>query len=184
MNWLDIVLGVILLVSLFGALRNGLSREVVRLAALVFGVLGGLWWYPQAAAYFRPYIESEDLALFAGFIAILLGSLVAGGLLAWVLARVLGWVGLRWFDRLLGGAFGLVRGLLLSAAVVLGVVAFAPVANTTETVADSRLAPWVLHGARAAAGLAPPELKRLFDERFAEVRETWVQGLSAEVSRH
>ena len=33
MNWLDILIGLVLIASILGAFRNGLSREVVRLAA-------------------------------------------------------------------------------------------------------------------------------------------------------
>ena len=102
MNWLDIVIAIVLLVSLYTAFRNGLSREVVRLLALVVGVVAGMWWYGRLAGYYEPYIPSRQLAEFLAFMTFLVVSVIAGGVVAWGLAKLLGWTGLRWFDRLAG----------------------------------------------------------------------------------
>ena len=40
-NWLDLLIGGILLLSLIGAVRNGVTKEVVRIVALLFGIGGG-----------------------------------------------------------------------------------------------------------------------------------------------
>jgi membrane protein required for colicin V production len=173
MNWLDILLAAILLLSFAGAFRNGISREIIRIAALVAGIAGGMWWYPDLAAYLAPYVKDPSLASFTAFITIVVGSLIVGGVGAWLLAKILHWSGLRWFDRLLGGAFGLVRGMLAATALVLGVVAFSPTMNSSETVATSRIAPWVLHGARMTAAFAPESLRTTFFEGFDRVRGTW-----------
>lgn len=180
-NWLDLVIGGILLLSLIGAVRNGVTKEIVRIAALIFGVLGGMWFYERAAAELAPYIASAQLAKFAAFVSIVVGCLIAGGILSWGLVKLWGLAGLRWFDRLLGAGFGMVRGLVIATAVVLGVVAFSPFAGTAETVGKSRFAPLVLHGARAAAFLAPSDLKTAYDEGFERVRATWT-GQPAETA--
>ncbi len=177
-NWLDIVLGAALLISFVGAVRNGLSKEIIRLIALLVGVVGGMWWYREAAAYWRPLLADESIASFAGFLTILFGALLAGMLLAWILAKLLGWVGLRWFDRLLGGAFGLVRGVLVCGALVMGLLAFTPLTGSAEAVAGSQIAPWVLHAAQATSLVAPSALRQAFDENFARVKEVWVSRLS------
>ena len=178
-NWLDVLLGAVLLFSFIGAVRNGLTKEIVRLIALVVGIVGGMWWYGDAAAYFMPYLADERISGFAGFLAILLGSLAAGMIVAWLLVKLLGWAGLRWFDRLLGGAFGLVRGLLVSAAFVLALLAFSPLTRSAEVVAESRIAPWVLHTARVTSLAAPEGLRRAYDEGFEKVKAAWLSQFSA-----
>jgi membrane protein required for colicin V production len=177
-NWLDVLLGAVLLISFIGAVRNGLTKEIIRLIALVVGIVGGLWWYRDAAAYLRPLLADESISSFAGFLVILFGSLIAGMILAWMLAKILGWVGLRWFDRLLGGAFGLVRGLLICAALVLAFLAFTPLARSTEIVAESRIAPWVLHAAQATSLAAPGKLRQAFDRNLEQVKAVWISRLS------
>ena len=183
MNWLDIVIAIVLLLSLFTAFRNGLSREVIRLLALILGVVAGMWWYGRLAGYYEPFIPNRHLAEFAAFMTFLVGSLIAGSVVGWALAKLLGWTGLRWFDRLLGGAFGAVRGLLISAIVVMAVVAFAPLSRSDETVAASRLAPWVLYGAQAAVGLAPKNLQVEFSAGFERVRGAWIEGVPDSIVR-
>lgn len=172
-NWLDLMIGGILLVSFIAALRNGVTREVVRIVALLAGVFGAMWFHGSLAVPLAAYISSEPLAKFAAFLLILVGCILAGGLLAWTLDKIWGVAGLRWFDRLLGGGFGLIRGLAVSTAIVLGIIAFVPIAGAETAVAQSRLAPIVLHGARAAAWLAPAELRDSYTENFQKVRDAW-----------
>ncbi len=173
MNWLDILLAAILVLSFAGAFRNGITREIIRIVALIVGIAGGMWWYAGVAERFSPYVPDRAVASFAAFIAIVAGSLIAGGVVAWLLAKLLHWSGLRWFDRLLGGAFGLLRGMLAATALVLGVVAFSPTLGSPETVATSRIAPWVLHSARLTTAFAPESLRVPFFEGFDRVRARW-----------
>ncbi len=172
MNWLDIVLGAVLFFSGIAALRNGLTREIVRIVALAVGVIGALWFY-DALAVELTFIESPALAKFSAFLGILFGSMLVGAILAWILDKFWGATGLRWFDRLLGGAFGLVRGWIAATVLLLGLVAFVPIAGVDRAVAESNLAPLVLHGARAASYVAPAALRQAYTDNFEKVREAW-----------
>jgi membrane protein required for colicin V production len=175
-NWLDLAIGGILLASLLAALRNGATKEIVRIVALLCGTVGAMWFYERLAPRLTPYVQNEQAANFAAFGAIVLGCLILGGLVSWVLDKIWGFAGLRWFDRLLGAGFGLVRGLVIATALVLAVVAFAPVAGAEQTVAGSSLAPWVLHGARAVSFIAPAKLREAYDVGFEHVRDVWTGG--------
>ncbi len=172
MNWLDIVIAAILLFSGVAALRNGITREIIRLVALAVGVIGSLWFYDQLAVELT-FIDSTALAKFVAFLSILVGCVVLGTLIAWILDKFWGATGLRWFDRLLGGGFGLVRGWIAATVMLLGLVAFVPIKGVERAVAESNLAPMVLHGARAATYLAPATLRRAYSDNFEKVRETW-----------
>jgi membrane protein required for colicin V production len=67
-------------------------------------------------------------------------------------------IGLRWFDRLLGAAFGLLRGIVVSAVIVLALAAFAPQWGLQQ----SRIAPFMLVTSRALIWAAPAELRQRF----------------------
>ena len=161
---LDVVLGVILLVSVFGVARNGITKEAIRIAALILGTLASMWGYGVLAGILRPWIQNGRIASGVAFVLIFVGCIVAGALLARVLAGVWSMTGLRWIDRLLGAAFGVVRGLLITAVILLGLVAFQPFSGTSGAIANSRIAPWVLHLARTAAALAPQGLRDAFGQ--------------------
>ena len=173
MNWLDILIAILLLTSMISSAAQGFVRELVSLAALVLGIACGLWWHPEVGRYLEPYAAGKGIAGFIAFFFILFVCLALGWLVSKVLRAMIKAGGLGWADRLLGAAFGLVRGVLASAAVVLAIVSFLHDAGATQAVAQSKLAPAVLYGARGLAAVAPQPLKDAFDKGFQQVREAW-----------
>lgn len=173
---LDIVLAAILLLSALTAARNGITREVIRLASLVAGLMLAMWGYGLLAPLLQPHVESARLAAGAAFAAIFVGCLIAGTLLSYALGGVWSITGLRWLDMSLGGAFGVIRGLLVSAVLLLSLLAFQPFPGTPDLVAGSRIAPWALNLARTAAAMAPSGLKEAFARGAALVDGERSQG--------
>jgi len=88
---------------------------------------------------------------------------MAGRIVRWALKEV----GLRWVDRLLGAAFGLVRGLVIVTAVLLALATFAP---GTRLLRDSQFAGYFLVAGRGASWLAPAEVRRKFREGLDVLR--------------
>lgn len=147
-----------------GALR-GFVRAALTLAALVVGLLVAARGYEAAGALLRGVrlFESEAAARAGGFLLIV-GVLLALGFAAGAFARG----GLRrarlgWFDRLLGGAFGLARGLAVCSAVFLALTAF-PV--RLASVQEARTAPVLAEGARLLAACTSPEVRAKFFQGY------------------
>ena len=166
---LDIVLGVILLASVVGAALNGLTKELLRTASLVLGLLVSMWGYGVLAGYLAQWIPNARIASAAAFALIFIGCLIAGALLARTLSGIWSMAGLGLLDRLLGAVFGALRGLLLAAALLLALVAFQPIAGIPDLLADSRIAPIVLNLARTAAAVAPDALRDAFQDGLERV---------------
>jgi len=174
-NWLDIVLGLILLLSVIGGLRAGLAREVISLAALVVGIVCGLWFYGLVGALLLPHLSSKQLANAIGFFVILGGVVAVSALTCWLVDKLIKAVRLSWLNRLLGGVFGLLRGALIGAVVVMALMAFS-VNPPPNSVARSRLAPYVVEAARVMAGVAPHEVKEGFKQSYEKVKELWAEA--------
>ena len=168
---LDFVLGALLLASVLGATLNGLTKELLRIASLVIGLLVAMWGYGLLAGYLAQWISNAKIASAVAFALLFIACLIAGALLARLLSGIWSLAGLGLLDRLLGAAFGALRGLLLAAALLLALVAFQPVADTAGLVADSRIAPFVLHLARTAAAVAPEALREAYQDGLARVRD-------------
>jgi membrane protein required for colicin V production len=177
MNWLDIVLLIVLLVSVVAAFRKGLSREVVGMVTLVAALVLGTWFYGFAGGYLAPYLSSRGLANFVGFLIVFFGVLMAGALVGYVINRFMKAVGLSFFDRALGGVFGFVRGMLISIAVVMAIMAFVPGRRPPQAVVESRLAPYMVDAARVCAAMAPYELRQGFRQSYEEVKSAWNNAL-------
>ena len=74
MNWLDILLGVILLLSLASSFRKGFSREIIGLVFSVVALFSGIWFYGSAGSFLLPYVSAPGVAHFCGFILVFLGD--------------------------------------------------------------------------------------------------------------
>jgi uncharacterized membrane protein required for colicin V production len=66
---------------------------------------------------------------------------------------------LHWFDRLLGGSFGFLRGALVVMVLVMAMASFLP---SSDTLAKSSLAQYFLVAGRAAVYAGPGDLKTKF----------------------
>jgi membrane protein required for colicin V production len=177
MNWLDVVLLAILAASVAMSFRKGLSREVIGLASVVLAIVLGIWFYGAAGAWLIPYLSSRALANFAGFLLVFCGVMLVGHLVSYIVGRFLKVTGLSIFDHLLGAVFGAVRGILISVAVIMAIMAFSQGDKPPSSVVNSRTAPYVVDAARAFAALAPHELKEGFRKTYDQVKTAWGKAL-------
>lgn len=171
-NWLDWVLTAVVVASVVAAVLKGFVRELIALAAVVVGLVLAALGYQRAAVWFEDLARSHEIALGAGFLALFLATLALGGLVALLARKLVKTAGLQWFDRFLGGIFGLVRGVVLDCVLLLVLVAFGikPVA-----VQQSLLAPYVTTGARVLALAMPGDLKAQFQAGCEQFRQTLIQ---------
>ena len=63
MNWLDAVLGIILLASSAGGFRRGFSRQIIGLISGVLALLLGIWFYGMPAAWFASAVAIRSDSL-------------------------------------------------------------------------------------------------------------------------
>ncbi|SRR5579883_484434 len=176
MNWLDVLLVLIALASIITSFRKGLSREVIGLVSVVVAFLLGFWLYGLVGGHLLPYLSSRAVANFAGFAVVFCGVLLAGSLVSFVIGKFLKVTGLSIFDHALGAAFGIVRGVLIAAALLMGIMAFGQADHPPAAVVQSRVAPYVLEVARGIVAVAPHELKEDFRKSYARVKSVWEQG--------
>jgi membrane protein required for colicin V production len=166
-NWLDWVMMIIMVVSIIMAIGKGLVRELISLAAVVVGIVVASLEYRRAAYWFQDLTKSQEIAWAAGFLAIFVLVLAVGGVASLVARFLIQQVGIEWFDRFLGGIFGLLRGLLIDSILLMVMMAFAVKPQAIE---KSRLAPYVSNGARAMAYLMPSNLRNSFYQEFKKFR--------------
>jgi membrane protein required for colicin V production len=133
LDWIFLaVLGLSLLV---GAWR-GLVYEVISVAAWLAAFVLAQWLAPEVARVLPLGATSDGLRYAAAFVITFIAALFAGGLLAALIKKLITVVGLAPIDRVLGAAFGLVRGavILLAASVVIFMTPLKASAFWTESV--------------------------------------------------
>jgi membrane protein required for colicin V production len=172
-NWLDCILAAIIVASVLAAIMKGFVQELISLAAVVVGLVVAAMGYPRAALWFDDLTKSHEIALGLGFLVLFLGTLFLGMLVAALARRFIKAAGIQWFDRFLGGIFGVVCGVLIDAILLMALMAFT---IKPEAVDRSALAPYITTGARVIVFVMPGSLRAQFRLGFEKFRETLIES--------
>ena len=164
-DWLIIAF---ILLSVVTAANQGFFFELFSLAGVIVGFVIAVWQYYRLAAWFQPYVKAEWVADFLGFLLLFAAVLALASILGKVVRKLVKEVGLSWFDRFLGAVFGLLRGCLAVAVLLMAQASFAPGSNW---LAGSQLAPYFLIVGRAAIWVAPSQLRGKFYEGLNLLRQ-------------
>jgi len=174
MNWLDYVLIAILAFSAIQSFRRGFSREIISLGAAIAGLVLGMWFYGTAGLLVSQWITSERVAHWVGFLLVFLAVVLVGAIIGAIVRKFLSAVGLSFFDRLLGAAFGLLRGAVIAIALLTAWIAFGPRGDSKSApgaMVHSQIAPYLMKASDLFVSLAPAELKKSFREVYDEAQK-------------
>jgi membrane protein required for colicin V production len=160
MTWLDWVAIGVLAASIAWGVWRGLVRELMSLAGWVIAFLAANLLAAPVAEVMPETIRQPELRTLLGFALVFLGTLVVTTLCAVLLGKMVHAAGLGGLDRLLGGLFGLLRGLLI-------MIAFALAAGLTTIPTKAFWKDSASGGVLAAAALTlKPWLPAAFAQRL------------------
>jgi membrane protein required for colicin V production len=151
------VIGVLFASVVLGWWR-GVVGEVLALAAWIAAFFAARLMAPMAVEFVPNGVTGQDMRLIVAWIAVFVGVLVIFALVRMIIKTLLKAVGLGWLDRLLGASFGIVRGLLVVAVLVL-VAGLTPLPTATWW-REAMLAPPFETVVLAAKPWMPQELAR------------------------
>ena len=119
---LDWIFVAVLVVSLVVGAWRGLVYELLSVVNWSAAFVLAQWFAPVVAQWLPLAGASEVVRYAVGFVAMFVAALFAGGLMAFLIRKLVAAVGLRPVDRVLGAMFGLVRAvvILLALTVVAG----------------------------------------------------------------
>lgn len=119
MSWLDYALIAVIVVSALVSLLRGFVREAFSLAIWVLAFWVAWSFFRELSLQFDSLIGSPTVRLGVAFAALMLVSLVVGGLVNYLLIQLVERTGMTGTDRVVGMVFGAARGLLVVAVLVL-----------------------------------------------------------------
>ena len=126
MSWPDYaILAVVAVSVLVGALR-GFIKEVFSLLVWSAAFLVAYHFAGNVAEWMEDAVTLPSARTAMAFAGLFISVLLVGGLMNYLLGRLVETTGLSGTDRLLGGVFGAARGLVLIVAVLL-VAGFTPI---------------------------------------------------------
>lgn len=139
MNSLDYVLFAIIAVAALRCWFRGIIGEILSTAALVGGLLAGIFFYRQIGAWISTLVPLGGLEPFAGFIASFAVVFIVVKIVERSLRSVLENLNMDFLDKILGLGFGALEGIIISAIILL-VLRFQPVVDVGSLLEGSLLA--------------------------------------------
>lgn len=173
LDWLILAL---LAGSALAGLGSGFFVSFCSLAGLAAGLLLAASNYPAGASMLEHVLGNRQAAQAAAFLLIALAVMLACGLAGRLLRSLFRLIGLGWADRLMGAAFGLLRGAAIVTLIIVTAAAFLPRRKWFD---ESRLAGYFLSTAHATANITPGELSakiRSGLRKLEEERPAWLPG--------
>ncbi|UTH73248.1 CvpA family protein [Chromobacterium sp. IIBBL 290-4] len=119
MTWFDYIAIAIVAGSVLMALMRGLISEVMSLGSWLVAFWCAKQFGPTISDFLPGSLPGEGLRMVAGFVLVFFLVWLGSALLRVLLTGLVDSVGLGLFNRMLGGVFGLARGLVLVTALVL-----------------------------------------------------------------
>jgi len=160
LNWADLLILGIVLVSTLVSLIRGFVREAFSLAVWILAFWVSWAFFRQVSLSLESLITTPSVRLGVAFAGLMVVSLLVGGLVNYLLIRLVQKTGLSGGDRFVGMIFGAARGVLLVAVLVL-------LAGLTPLPGDpwwreSKLIPWFAELGLWLKEMLPPEVADKF----------------------
>jgi membrane protein required for colicin V production len=145
LNTLDWVMLAVLALSMLLGVWRGLVHEVLAIVGWVAAFVLAQMFSSQVGHMINIQGVGGQFRYMLGFAAVFIGTLVAGGLLTWVVKKMISSIGLTPIDRTLGAAFGALRGVLIL-LVLTTMVLMTPLRNSdgwTQSAGAGVLSGWL-----------------------------------------
>ncbi|MDX1400723.1 MAG: CvpA family protein [Kiloniellales bacterium] len=157
-NPVDIVVGIIFLLSTLIAFLRGFVHETLSIISWIGATFATLYGFPHLQPIARDYIPVELLADVAAGVTIFVVTLVILSIVSRILSGFVQESSLGALDRSLGLIFGLLRGFVIASLIWFGLARIIPEDSPPEWLEGARTVPALEWGSNILVGLVPEEL--------------------------
>jgi membrane protein required for colicin V production len=113
-----VLLGVLVLSALLGALR-GFVAEVLSMVVWIAAFWLAFVYGADAAQALQPQMQDPAGRMLLAYALVFIAAMVTGGVVTWLVGKLVRSIGLGGVDRFLGMLYGLLRGIALGCVLVL-----------------------------------------------------------------
>ena len=127
MQWIDWAILIVIGLSAGISLLRGFVREALSLAGWILAFFVAKGFYQEFSSLLESSIDTPSLRYAVSWAALFVLTLTISGLINYILSQLIEKAGLSGMDRIMGMAFGALRGVLLVSVAVLLLREFTPV---------------------------------------------------------
>jgi membrane protein required for colicin V production len=165
LTFIDIVVGLILVISTVYAAWRGFLAETLAIMAWIAALFATLYLGPYLQPWMQQHIETHWLAVVAADAAMFLVIFIPLSVVSRRLAGSVRNSAIGPLDRVLGIAFGAVRGLVILGLAYLAFIYFVPAKDHPAMLAHSRTLPLLKKSASVLRSLVPKADYSAFERR-------------------
>jgi membrane protein required for colicin V production len=118
LHWLDYAIIFVIGLSVLTGLFRGFVKELIALGIWIFAIWFAYTYCQTVSAWIEVYISDPSLRVVIAFAGIVIATVIAGSLVNVLLGLMVQRSGLTGTDRMLGMAFGFVRGIFIVALLI------------------------------------------------------------------
>ncbi len=119
MIWVDYILLIIIAISGMLSLWRGFMKEAISLVSWVAALWIAMLFFQDLAVWAEDWIDTPSVRDVAAFGILFVGTVLLGGLVNYLAGQLVARTGLSATDRALGMVFGIARGVVLVAVLVM-----------------------------------------------------------------
>ncbi len=119
MAWIDIAIIALVILSAVLSLFRGFVKEALALASWLVALWVSMIFYEELAVVLSQWIDEPSIQNIAAFTILFISVLLLGALVNYLASKLVVKTGLATTDRLLGVVFGVARGAVIVAIMVL-----------------------------------------------------------------
>ena len=119
MIWVDYFILAIITVSALLSLWRGFIKEALSLVTWVAALWVAMLFFDDLARYLAQWIETRSIRGAVAFAVIFVGTVIAGGIVNFMVGKLVEKSGLSATDRALGVLFGVARGVVIVSVLVM-----------------------------------------------------------------
>jgi len=127
MQWIDWAILIVIGLSAGISLLRGFVREALSLAGWILAFFVAKGFYQEFSTLLDSHIETPSLRYAVAWALLFVLTLTISGLINYILSQLIERAGLSGMDRIMGMAFGALRGVLLVSVAILLLREFTPV---------------------------------------------------------
>ncbi len=178
MNYLDISIIVILGASTIYSVIKGFIRDAFSLLAVILGIVAALLFYPMGAQMLGGFISQIQIANIVSFSLIFLTVSIVISVAGMLISKMIKGADLSFYDRVAGGAFGLTKGYILVAVLVIIVTTLFPSSITT-----SKIAPHIIKSVNVVTDILPKNYQREIEKQRKSLKDIDVKEIERNTNR-
>lgn len=171
MNPLDILIIVVVGFCLIRGIFRGLIKELSSIIGVLSGFYGAYTYYPVVANLLSRWISNTGYLNILSFLIIFCGVFALISILGVIIKYLLNIAFLGWVDRICGGGFGIMKGVLIVSVLLITLTAFLP--KGAPIIKNSILAPHVTKISEEMAKVVSKNMKSQFTSKIKEAKKAW-----------